>query len=293
MATLESFVNKLPSWCRNRYTTSGKFVDWANEMLEDLQERGFLPTTVKEAGAIVESDIWITKPADLLLLEKVFDPEDERHEFRVSDVNDKFKLLDVEIDDEDTADQITSASFDGFGTAEINCVDLISADYIADYFENWLFLITAGTLAGVGLVVNGNDAAVAGGTRFDFLHALDAALSGTKVTAARLVSPDYYLMLRYNSMITAIAAIGDEVPVDDDCEKRLVPAYLRWCCERDAIATGKETLYWQGLVESVMYSIQSARSSRIITPARGRRLVGYEKFDSMTVKKHPDYSEFV
>ena len=293
MATLESFINKLPAWCRNRYSTSGKFVDWLNEMLEELQERSFLPITIKETGAVVNDGFWIDKPSNLLFLEKVYHPNDERYTFRVSDVNDKFKLMDVEFNEEETADQITSASFDGYGTDEINCVDLTDTDYIEDYFKDWLFLVTAGTLAGVGLVVSGNDQAAGTGTRLDFLHAQSAVLSGTKVTAARLVNPEYYVMLKYKSVITAISAVGDEIPVDDDCEKRLVPAYLRWCCERDAMAIGKEAQYLEKTVLEILENIQASRLSRPMTPAKGRRLVGYEKSEFPAVKDHPDYSEFV
>jgi hypothetical protein len=292
MATLESFVDKLPQWCRNRYLTSGKFVDWLNEMLEDLQERSFLPITIKETGAVVNDGFWIDKPSDLLFLEKVYHPKDERIKFRVSDVNNKFKLMDAEFNEEDSDEQITSASFDGYDVDEINCVDLTDTDYIEDYFKGWLFLITAGTMAGVGLVVSGNDQADGTGTRLDFLHAQSAALDGTKVTAARLVNPNYYVMLKYKSVITAISIIGDEVPVDDDCEKRLVPAYLRWCCEREATAIGKETAYWGQRVIDILGSIQAARLSRPMTPAKGRRLVGYEKREFPAIKDHPDYSEF-
>jgi hypothetical protein len=171
-------------------------------------------------------------------------------------------------------------------------VDLVSAAYIEDYFENYLFLITSGTLANSAFVIDGNDAAVnPGGTHIDFLHTLSVALSGTRVTAARLVPPQYYVMMRYRALITAITAIGDEVPIENDCESRLVPAWLRWKCERAIMATSKETLYWQNEVSEILFSIQSSRLGRMVTPVRGRRLAGYENGLS-PAKEHPDRSEF-
>jgi hypothetical protein len=300
MPTLQTYVNHpdIPPHYRGRYstalpgTTVVPFVSWLNDLLEELQERGFLPSLTKETGVLVQNKRWLTKPANYLELIKVYDPEDETNELRVEDVENKFKLLDVELEDEDSADQITSASFGTYGADGVSCVDLVSSAYIKDYFENYLFLITAGTLADTSLVVHENDAAVnPGGTHIHFLHALSAALSGTKVTAARLVPPQYYVMMKYRALITAITAIGDEVPIENDCENRLVPAWLRWKCERAIMATSKETLYWQNEVDEILFSIQSARLGRMITPVHGRRLAGYES-GSSSAKPHPDYSEF-
>jgi len=288
----------IPPHYRGRYstalpgTTVVPFVSWLNDLLEELQERGFLPSLTKETGVLVQKKRWLTKPADYLELIKVYDPEDETNELRVEDVENKFKLMDVELEDEASADQITSASFGTYSVSGITCVDMVSASYIEDYFENYLFLITAGTLANSTFVIDGNDAAVnPGGTHLDFLHSLSAALDGTKVTAARLVPPQYYVMMKYRALITAITSVSDEVPIENDCESRLVPAWLRWKCERAIMATSKETMYWQNEVNEILFSIQSARLGRMITPVHGRRLAGYEN-GSGYAKPHPDYSEF-
>jgi len=300
MPTLQTYVNHpdIPPHYRGRYstalpgTTVIPFVSWLNDLLEELQERGFLPSLIKETGVLVQKKRWLAKPADYLEFIKAYDPEDETNELRVEDVENKFKLMDVELEDEDSADQIASASFGAYGTDGITCVDLVSSAYIEDYFENYLFLITAGTLANASLVVYENDAAVdPGGTHIHFLHALSAALSGTKVTAARLVPPQYYVMMRYRALITAIAAMGDEVPIENDCENRLVPVWLRWKCERAIEPTSDDTRYWENQKDEILFSIQSARLGRMITPVHGRRLAGYES-DSGNAKPHPDYSEF-
>jgi ribosomal protein L39E len=300
MPTLQTYANHpdiLPLY-RGRYstalpgTTVVPFVIWLNDLLEELQERGFLPSLTKETGVLVQKERWLTKPANYLELIKVYDPEDETNELRVEDVENKFKLMDVELEDEDSADQITSASFGTYGADGVTCVDLVSSAYIEDYFENYLFLITSGTLVDTSLVVHENDAAVnPGGTHIHFLHALSAALSGTKVTAARLVPPQYYVMMKYRALITAISAMSDEVPIENDCENRLVPAWLRWKCERAIQADSTATRYWENQKDEILFSIQSSRLGRMITPVHGRRLAGYERGYGYS-KPHPDYSEF-
>lgn len=299
MSTLQTYMNHpdIPPHYRGRYSTAlpgtvVPFVSWLNDLLEELQERGFLPSLTKETGVLVQKKRWLTKPADYLELIKVYDPEDETNELRVEDVENKFKLMDVGLEDEASADQITSASFDTYSVSGITCADLVSASYTEDYFENYLFLITAGTLANLALVLDGNDAPGDGGAHLYFLHSLSAALDGTKVTAARLVPPQYYVMMKYRALITAITSVSDEVPIENDCENRLVPAWLRWKCERAIMATSKETMYWQNEVNEILFSIQSARLGRMITPVHGRRLAGYES-GSGRAKPHPDYSEFL
>jgi hypothetical protein len=95
-------------------------------------------------------------------------------------------------------------------------------------------------------------------------------------------------MLKYHSIITAVSAMGDEMPVGDDCEKRLIPAYLRWCCEREAMSTSKDTIYWGQLAADFLYNLQATRLSKPNTPARGRRLVGYRNSPSPIIKSHPE-----
>jgi hypothetical protein len=292
MATLQSYVNLLPQVFRNRYDSSGHLLQWGNELLEELQERGFLSTTIKETGQIVDNEVWLDKPTDLLSLDEIWNPEDRAQKFRVEDVNNKFKLLDIEFDPDDTAwEEITGSTCSGYAVGSIRvALGDITAKALDD-LENYLFLITAGTLAGTGIVLSGN-AATTTYTTLNFMHDLDAALDGTKVTAAKLVPPDEYVMMKYHTIITAITALGDEFPIPTDCEKRLVPTWLRWKCEQQAMATSKETGYWENEKDKLIYSMQASRLNRPITPAKGRRLVGMERGVLFENKLHPDYSEF-
>ena len=98
MAALSKYINsaEVKPIYRARFaatSTTNYFVDWANQLLEELQERGFLRTTKKEAGQIVKNGIWIPLPSDLVELIKVYDPLDESAEYRVEEVNGQFKIL--------------------------------------------------------------------------------------------------------------------------------------------------------------------------------------------------------
>jgi hypothetical protein len=303
MSSLQTLINHpdIPPAYRSRYSTAIPgtsiipFVQWANDLLEELQERGFLASLKKERGVLVERLRWLEKPGDFLSLLKVYDPENEEHEFRVEEIENKFKIKDYSFLEEETANQITSAAFGTYGTEAITCTDLTdTTKYAEDYFEDYLFLITAGTLADTGIVVYGNDAATnPGGTRLVFSHAQSSVLSGTKVTAARLVPPQYYLMMQYWARITEVTALSDEMPIEDDCEYRLVPAWMRWKCERALMALSRESQAWEKQKDDILFQIESKRSSRVITPSRGRRLIGFERnLNGRIGKPHPDYSEF-
>jgi len=287
MATLQSYIDKLPPAFKARYTTSVHFITWANQLLEELEGRGFLSSYLREVGAVVHNLSWILKPSDMVALQEVFNPQDKRQQFRIEDVNDKLKLLDVTLDHDITDDEsITTLSAQAVGSITGNIVG-----HAADDLENYLFYITAGTLAGNGIVLVGNDVSGATTTKLNFLHDRSAALTAGQATAARLVSPDFYVMLKYESLITAISSASEELPIPDYCEARLVPVWLRWCCEREAMAVSKDTRYWEQEKEKELFSVQAKQSARI-NPAKGRRLAGFEKA-SQIQKPHPDYSEFV
>jgi hypothetical protein len=279
MATLQTYIDypEVKPIHKTRYADTGYFVMWANQLLEELQERGFLSTTIKEVGAIVDKKVWIIKPSDLVTLEKVYDPLDLERIFRVEDVNDKFRLLDVSFDyDEDDWD-----SADSFGNYEVSSMLCDLEEYAENALENYLCYFSTGSLAGNGIILSGNDASVydseseTWGTTIYFLHDLSSRLDCCDIGTAYFIPPGQYLMLKYHSLITQIDDEGDEFPIPDDCEARLVPTWLRWCCERETQSTSQETIYWQGEVNKLLYGFQANRSARV-NPAKGRRLVGLE-----------------
>jgi hypothetical protein len=295
MPTLQSYVDLLPVGFKNRYTLSGHLLQWGNELLEELQERGFLPIVSKETGQIVDNDCWIDKPSDALFIDKIYDPKDRKNEFRFEDVNNKIHLLDVTYDPDDEDDWETANSFSSYAVGSIRIAEGDIDDKIEDELENYLFRITGGTSANLGIVLSGNDATVTAGSGYTtvyFLHELSAALDAIKLTEAKLVPPWQYVMIKYRALLDEISALGDEFPIPTDCEKRLIPTWLRWKCEQHTLAVSKETQYWENETMKLLWSIQAARSKRPITPVIGRRLVGMEKGVDMIIKNHPDYSEF-
>jgi hypothetical protein len=286
MATLQSYVDKLSPFYRMRYSTGGYFIQWLNELLEELAERRFLPEYRKETGRIITNLSWISKPSDLLVLEKIYDPENYEKEFKVEDVEGKYKLLDAEFDDEGTQIAATAITLPTTTTITVNLTG-----YTEDSFENYLFYITAGTLAGNGYVLSGNAVSGVATTTLNFLHTMTAALSGAECTAARLVHPDYYLMMRYRGLITDMSSMSDEVPIAAQYEKRLVPAWLKYKANEHMRMSDEQTKFWEDKSNEILDSLEAARS-RPTTPATGRRLVGYQTVERETIKSHPDYSEY-
>jgi len=290
MATLQSYVNQLPAVFRLRYTNSGFFVVWGNQLLEEFQERGFLSSYKKEIGRLVTNKSWISKPSDFLFLHGIHYPTDENQKFRVEDINNKFKLKDATLDyDVSEADEATVLSVSATDSIKVNITDKN-----ADEYESFLFYISGGTLAGDSEIIASNDATDSGVTKLYYLHERSAAfvISGLtpEVSAARMIPPYGYVIMKYQASITQLSLISDEIPVPTDCEARLVPAYLRWCCEKETLATSAETKYWESEVAKIFYGIQAKRST-MVNFSRGRRLVGFEK-DLDISKPHPDYSEF-
>jgi hypothetical protein len=288
MGKLSDYTAGLPPVFVGRYTASGLFIVWMNQLLEELQERGFLSAQIKECGQIVHNGIWITPPSDMILLEKVYNPEDERQVFRVEKVNNLLKMMDVTLDPGDT--EFDTVTFFSYST--VSSIKCDVTDKAEDVYENYLFYITAGDLAGTGIILSGNEVSETTETQVNYQLDRESALliSGDVIDCdeAQLVPPQYYVVIKYHSLIAKITTAEDEIPIPDDCEERLVPTYLRWCCERETMAVSKETQYWQNEKDKILYSIQAKRSARV-NPARGRRLVGYESTSGL-IKTHPPYS---
>jgi hypothetical protein len=284
MATLATHVSRLPLIWQRRY--QDQWISWANDLLECLGSRGLLAETRKEIGVVVSDDYWIDKPSDFRNINKVFDPENRDKAYRASEVNGKIRLADYYVTAEESPTAATT--FSAYATTYITG-NFTGLD--ANEAENYLLVITAGTYAGRTYVIKGNDATGSGSTKLFFLHTLDTALDGTKVTAAYITSPDYYLMLDYQGSYTELAALSEEIPMPDAFERRVTEAWLRWKAEENASSVSQETMYWQNQTEKILMEMQGERFGRVSTPARGRTLVGFTKGFSRS-KEHPNYEEF-
>jgi hypothetical protein len=292
MATLASYISELPLLFQKRYDTSGLFVTWTNQLLSRLGMRGILPSIVKETGVLIENEVWINKPSDFFSLVEIYSPDNSNMLYRAEEVNSKLKLLDVCFDDPDPDYQYTSSTLTSYTTTGLTAdIAGVTDDFVEDEFDNWLMVVTAGTYTNNSYVLSGNDASSTGTTKLYFLHALEAALSGTTASAISLTGPSYYVMLRYLSKLTSVSSNSDEVTIDNNYETEIVPAWLRFKCEQHTSSVSKETGYWEAETEKLLSIIEGAKNSRPIRPTRGRRLPGFEKSHS-SKKSMPDYSEF-
>lgn len=285
MSSLQSYIDKQKY--KNRYETQGYFLTWLNELLEELTERGFMPSMKKECGQIVIDNEWIEKPADLVTLREVYSPDDKNLKFRTVELNGKFKLQDFEFEDED----LTSDACTALTSPTVDSITVNLTGKTADEYKNSLFVITAGTYAGRTYILSGNDATVTTTTKLYFLHDLEAALSGTTATAAAIHPSTSYVMLVYDAIIDSISSAATEIPITDAFEKRIVPAWLRWKSEQFLSSISEETKYWQNEVEKVLWSMEAGRSSKPINSARGRRLIGYESGNDTTISNEKTFTE--
>ena len=288
MATLQTHINRMPAVFSKKYA-SARWIEWANEILEKLSGDGMMPLLKFNRGVVTENDYWITKPHNFRQLIDCYAPENIQMHYPVREDEGKLRLTDHYLEPESSPD--TPTSFTSWATDSFE-IDLTGKD--EDEYENYLFVVSGGTYAGRTYVIGSNDATDGATTKLYFLHEMSTALDGTKVTGGYLTDPDYYLMLRYWGSYEEISSTSDEIPVDDDYERRLMKTGLRWKAEEHASATSKEAALWE---RHFMQVIRELKGERRMPrqggyTARGRRLVGYESFDYAD-KDHPDYSEFL
>lgn len=269
---LSQHISALPQEIYYHYLNSGKFVTWANQLLEELAGRKILPEVRKECGALVKNNVWIDKPSNLIKLNEVFSPLNYLVKYRVIDTNNKLKMIDEYIE-EDPNKIILENVFNG-STDHIECN---LTGYEEDELENYLLVIPSGLYEGRTFVLSGNGESSCG-TRLNYLHELSSALDASEIDAdtAFLVSPDYYVMIDCIVTINAISANTDEFPIDDKYERRLVPAWLRWKAEEDTNSVSNETTYWKSIVDEVFRKMQ-AELSPLPNKAKGRRLIGFSR----------------
>jgi hypothetical protein len=265
-------ISALPREQMVYYLNSGMFVIWANQLLEELSGRKVLPEVRKEYGALVKNKFWIDKPLQLIKLNEVFDPLNYLHKFRVIDTNEKLKMIDEYIEEDENAITIENV-FNG-STDHIECN---LTGYEEDELANYLLVIPSGLYEGRTFVLSGNGESSCG-TRLNYLHELSSALDTSEIDAdtAILISPEHYVMVDCVVAFDMISANSDEFPIDDKYERRLVPAWLRWKVEEDTNAVSSETIYWAGKVEKILNKIDGELAPRV-NKAKGRRLIGFER----------------
>lgn len=266
---LSEHIEDLPKSLQLRYSGSGRFVKWTNALLEELSGRGAIKDVNKEIGAVVKNGVWIDKPVNMVSLFDVFSPLSKDVRYRIEFVNKKLKLLECEFSEPET--EITGTVLSGF---TVNGMSAEIGEFEENELVNYLLVITGGTLLGKTYLVSRNDATVDNVTTFDFLESLTSVFIETQVTSIALISPEDYVMLKYSATFDPLTAETDEVPIPDNFERRLVPAWLRWKCECEISSVSNETGFWDNEVRKQLTSV-GAESTRYIPKAKGRKLTGF------------------
>lgn len=223
MATVATLMTRAPAWVQARYSAT-YFVNWINEMLQRCSSEPRLFKSLRvEKGVTVDDTVWIDKPSGMREVYRIFNPSDEGQQYNFRYSNNRIKLEGATVEDYVAA--ATASSFSNYSTTYID-VNLSSATL--NQYDRYLFRITAGTYAGRTYILDGNTASSGGTCRLYFRHPLSAALTGTNVTAAQLIAPEYYVIMEYMESFTSVTSSSDEVPLDDDYEYLLTTPWLNY-----------------------------------------------------------------
>lgn len=272
MATLATIIARQPYEFTQRYADSF-WIDWINELLEKLGGEGFLmPSLDKEVGVVVANDVWITKPTGLRDVNKIWNPENSKMEYTFKEINKKIKLLNVEVEAEESPD-----TADAFQNYAVGSMDVDIDDAAEDDYEDFLLVIDGGTKEGLTIKIRNNDAAAAGYTKVYFYHDLDAILTDAMITSCYLTGTDYYVMLEGSFSYTDIADVSEEVPIDNLYEKRITKAWLRFKIEEATLATSKDTIYYSKQFDRVLLELKAERR-RLTGRVQPRVMPGLDQY---------------
>jgi hypothetical protein len=259
MGSLSSHKALLPPIFREKFGDSF-FIAKANEILEALSGEKLMRDLTYRRGVLVSDSIWITPPSNYRHVTRLHDPEDYNVEYPYIEVDGKIMLTNNIVLEEDDPDEATSFSDYALNSITVN-VDGLEEDALKDY----LFVITAGTLVDETAVISGNDESTGGTTKLYFAHNTTSLLDGTKVTAADLISPDYYTMLIFKGTYTDLTLIDDEIPIDNNFEKRIMYSGLMFhCYERLYGVSANKTKDWERKYKSSIQELRNEFLSKVI-----------------------------
>jgi hypothetical protein len=272
MATVAAAIATLPVIYQSRYST--QFIAWFNELLEELSVEGLLPSMRIEGGFVVDNDVWITKPSGLQEVLKICNPQAIDQEYNWEDINGKIKLKDVIVNGETTPAAITA-----FTNYNVAYVDVDIAGKSVDDFKDYLLVLSTGTWANRTYQISGNDASGATTTRIYFLHDLPTAMSDLTAITGYLTHPDYYVMMKYLTAFTAIAAASEANPIDAVYQMRITKAWLEWKCAAAIQPSGDTALAARGEYSRVLDSIQ-AKERKMNGPMLPRYSPGFLQYQN-------------
>lgn len=254
MATLDNYIGGLPVLLQNKYSANNNalFIDWCNKILEKIESMHVARSLLVEKGLEVSDKVWIDPPSDYKHAIEIFDNENRERKYPFDEVNERIQLLKDEVEEDtdpvvvDTLSTFTTTSFDS---------DNLSGKSLDEY-ENYLFVVTAGTLAGSTFRIIRNDASVGSTTTFYYLHPLKTAWTAGQVTDGKLISPDYYVILRYNASFARLTASTEEIPVLDNYEDEVMSSGLRYMAERFHGIDNRMVQEWKGNYNTALMDLQ-------------------------------------
>lgn len=261
---------------RKRFSTT-TYVAWTNELLEELSGKGYMPTLKVERGALISNKKWLSIPDGCRRINKIYNPQNRDQEYNFAEVEQKIKLIGTEFDPQ--TGTLAMTSFSDYAVGSVTTQDITSADEGA--YDNFLLEVTGGTREGETVILSGNDEADGTECKLEFLHDLVTAFNSTTLTAASIYAPANYLMIEFAKSYTVLTASTEEVPVDDDYERRITRAWLRYCAERDSSETPQEADGYLKDFYRVLGTIQEERLSTVNGVVKGRRMCSFRNSSSV------------
>ena len=260
MATLSSFIDRLPRILQEKYGSSSNalFIGWANDILETLSSITGLKTIERELGVVVDNDVWITKPSDYSVGRSLYSPKDSDREFRFEEVMKKIRIIGETFDAEDSPSTFTNISI-----SSTTLIEVFNSP-VADY-AGYLLVVTSGSAVGRTIQIASTTSPFVERITFHFLHALDTAIDAADIGEVTLIAPEYFLILRYSSFFTDFAADSEEVPLMNQYEKKVFTEGLRYYAEKyrpiDMGAVGLAKSNYQEALDELIGRIETANLS--------------------------------
>lgn len=267
MATVAQAIARQPQHFRDRYPDT-YWLRWVNGLLEELASMSALPPNRVERGAIPTNGKWLTRPNGLRSISSISLAANEYLKYNWREVEGYIKLEGGEVDDPGdsalTADTITLPT--------VTSLTVNIADLDADQLDGYLMVVTAGTRANETFRIGGNDVSAAAVTKVEFELPLTVAFTAAEVTAVAFYNPLYYVVMRYTSSFTDIAATSEEIPIPDQYERRIVDAWFTYMCEKEAQAVSAELQVAEQLYRSLAVALVSEIRGVPKGPIRGRSM---------------------
>lgn len=269
MSTVNELILRQPVAFQKRFAQEQRWVDWTNDLLEELSGEGILPEIEFERGVEVKREYWITKPPNLRRIKRIYNPQNSTIEYRWEDVEGKIRL-ELAFDDQETVPAITE-----FTNYDYLSVDVNLDGYDKDEFAGHLLVIDTGTYAARTYVLFGNDASSTGTTRIYFVHDLTSNFDALKTITGRILSDEHFLMMRYSGEYDPVTLGTDEVPIEAKYERRVTEAWFRWKCERASTRVPDDALPFYQAYRDIVEQIKAEIKSNIGGPVAARRLAGF------------------